>query len=96
MKFYHLIILFFIFGCSFDNKTGIWKNENILSKKNDPFEDFVEINVSTNNFKIKSSNLKSSPTYPLFSFLGSVQIQKFCIPDATFVPIVTESPLPNE
>ena len=52
MKFFYLIILFFIFGCSFDNKTGIWKNENIISKKkNDPFEDFVEINVSNNNFK---------------------------------------------
>lgn len=50
--FYYLIIFFFISGCSFDNKTGIWKNENNISKKEkDLFEDFKEINISTNNFK---------------------------------------------
>ena len=71
MKFYHLIILFFIFGCSFDNKTGIWKNENILSKKNDPFEDFVEINVSTNNFKkiiAKKKDFKFKLENPINNF----------------------------
>ena len=72
MKFYYLIILFFIYGCSFDNKTGIWKNENTISnKKNDPFEDFEDIIVSTSNFKkiiAKKKDFKFKLENPINNF----------------------------
>ncbi len=36
-----IILYFFIASCSFDNKTGIWQNENIIvSKENEKFRDF--------------------------------------------------------
>ena len=39
--FYALIILTLLQNCSFDNKTGIWKNDNIITKKeNDSFKEF--------------------------------------------------------
>ena len=46
MKFYNYLIIFvFIYGCSFDNKTGIWKNENVIKYDdiNDE-EQFVNLN----------------------------------------------------
>ena len=52
MKFFFLIILLILISnCSFDNKTGIWKNEqNKLSVKKDNgvFKDFQNINLSKN------------------------------------------------
>jgi outer membrane protein assembly factor BamB len=39
--FYIFIILIFTNHCSFDNKTGIWKNENVTSNKDEnQFKDF--------------------------------------------------------
>ena len=48
MKLFHaLIILIFFQNCSFDNKSGIWKNENIKTKKNDDiFKEFKKISKS--------------------------------------------------
>jgi outer membrane protein assembly factor BamB len=44
--FYILLISILIQSCSFDNKTGIWKNENtITKKKNKTFKDFKSINL---------------------------------------------------
>jgi outer membrane protein assembly factor BamB len=45
-----LIILLFISHCSFDNKTGIWKTENNISKKNKTFEEFKSIDSSSEQF----------------------------------------------
>ena len=48
MKFYNYFVFFlFIFGCSFDNKTGIWKNENSIKeikKIDDTFKGFKNLN----------------------------------------------------
>ena len=42
--FYFIIILILLNNCSFDNKTGIWKNEKNISLKNDnQFKDFIKI-----------------------------------------------------
>ena len=39
-----LIILFFLINCSFDDKTGIRKNDNqVNTKKNQPFEEFKSL-----------------------------------------------------
>ncbi len=49
--FYFLIILLLFQNCSFDNKTGIWKNDNIISdKKNDLFKDFEDLTISKKSF----------------------------------------------
>jgi len=49
--FYFLIILLLFQNCSFDNKTGIWKNDNIISdKKNDLFKDFEDLTISNKSF----------------------------------------------
>ena len=44
--FYYFIICIFLINCSFDNKSGIWKNENseILKKANNPFSEFKKFN----------------------------------------------------
>ena len=49
--FYSLIILFLFNNCSFDNKTGIWKNEKEDYKKNSNlFKDFKSISSLKDNF----------------------------------------------
>jgi outer membrane protein assembly factor BamB len=52
MKFFCVIIFFVIFQhCSFDDKTGIWKNENNISKKdNDLFKEFETMSTSDKIF----------------------------------------------
>ena len=50
MKYHYLIIFFFILGCSFDNKTGIWKNETIINDKKDVFKEFKKISASKETF----------------------------------------------
>ena len=58
--FYSLIILIIFQNCSFDNKTGIWKNENTISKKDkSTFSDFETLSVSKKPFK-KSINIKKN------------------------------------
>ncbi len=49
--FYALAILIIVNNCSFDNKTGIWKNENIISKEaNDAFREFKDLSTLNNSF----------------------------------------------
>ena len=49
--FYALVILTIFNNCSFDNKTGIWKNENIPSKEtNDIFSEFKDLSTLNNSF----------------------------------------------
>ena len=53
MKFFFVILIIIFFqNCSFDNKSGIWKNENSIPiKSNDSLKDFKEVNFSTEDFK---------------------------------------------
>ena len=48
-----LIILIFCQNCSFDQKSGIWKNENIITnnKENDIFREFKTLSSSNDYFK---------------------------------------------
>ena len=55
MKLFFIIIIFIFFhSCSFDNKTGIWKNNNDISnkikKETDAFKDFKDISSSKESF----------------------------------------------
>ena len=53
MKFlFILIILIFIQGCSFDNKTGIWKNESNTSKnKKNQYSEFETLVTTKEVYK---------------------------------------------
>tara|TARA_B100001248_G_scaffold242571_1_gene210212 strand:- start:791 stop:2116 length:1326 start_codon:yes stop_codon:yes gene_type:complete len=49
--FYLLIVLLILNSCSFDDKSGIWQNENQVSEKEDfVFKDFKKISSSNSNF----------------------------------------------
>ena len=50
MKFFYVLLVTFVFyGCSFDNKTGIWKDDNVTKKKElEKNDNFKEINKLLN------------------------------------------------
>ena len=48
--FYVLIILVLFHNCSFDDKTGIWNNENSISKNTDSFKQFKAITSPNETF----------------------------------------------
>ena len=53
MQFFKILILLILFySCSFDTKTGIWKNDNIVPniENNSVFKDFVKITSSDEKF----------------------------------------------
>ena len=78
MKLYCvLVILFFLTNCSFDNKTGIWKDANsIKTGDKSPLKDFKKISTSEEifnttinlekKFKFKLSTLNQSGWNDLF------------------------------
>ncbi len=53
MRFFCIfIIIIFFNNCSFDNKTGIWDNENTYSKEeNKIFKDFKNLSTSSKSFE---------------------------------------------
>ncbi len=60
---FSFIIIFFLNNCSFDNKTGIWKNEkNSKARENSSFKDFEPVGLSRENL------LKNIPIKKNFSF----------------------------
>ena len=52
MKFFYALIILILFqNCSFDNKTGIWKNDNIISRENDDvFKEFETLSTIKKSF----------------------------------------------
>ena len=45
------LISIFLTNCSFDNKSGIWTNENIIEKKqSDLIKEFKKVSVSEKKF----------------------------------------------
>ena len=51
MKFIFLIIIFlFLTNCSFDNKSGIWKNDTISNDQNEIFKEFKKISQLDSSF----------------------------------------------
>ncbi len=54
MKLFKALVIsvsFFLYSCSFDDKTGIWKNENInVKKENEIFKEFEALTVSDKPF----------------------------------------------
>ena len=60
--FYAFVILFFLNNCSFDNKSGIWKNENSISNNEDTnvFKDFKKISSSREQY---AENISIKPEF---------------------------------
>ena len=51
MNFLYLIIIFFFFQhCSFDNKSGIWKDTSNIEKEDKVFKDFKKLSAETEIF----------------------------------------------
>jgi outer membrane protein assembly factor BamB len=71
--FHFLVILFFLTSCSFDNKTGIWKNDgNITTKDNDLFSEFKKISSSENIFYSKI-NLEKNYRFKILAPINNQQ-----------------------
>jgi outer membrane protein assembly factor BamB len=73
MKLFYVLVILIIFqSCSFDNKTGIWKNENSISNKdNDLFNEFKKISISEDNFNkviTLKKNFKFQKSNPVDNF----------------------------
>ena len=84
MKFFYVLLVTFVFyGCSFDNKTGIWKDDNVTKKKElEKNDNFKEINKLLNknpfnetinlkkNFIFRLSNTKNNYSWfdPYFNY----------------------------
>ena len=61
MKYFFFLILVFLSSCSFDDKTGIWKNENIISnKEKDIFKNFETL---SNEEILFSKIIKIDPNF---------------------------------
>ena len=58
--FYALLLLFFLNNCSFDNKTGIWKNEDKISKKDQNLFKKFETLSSESQYYNKTVTLENS------------------------------------
>ena len=73
--FYAIIISIFMQSCSFDNKTGIWKNENSILKNNkDLFKEFKTLS-SSNEFFNKIIPLKKNFKFILNKPLDNMEWQ---------------------
>ena len=56
---YAFVILLILYNCSFDNKSGIWKSENILDKNSNLFSEFKTLSNKNDNFN-KVINIKNN------------------------------------
>ena len=45
-----IFLLLFLQNCSFDNKSGIWTNENTTKENNNTFNDYKILSESDNSF----------------------------------------------
>ena len=59
-KYFTIVISLFFFSCSFDNKSGIWKNENNpISDKDRQLAGFENLSITTRPFD-QIINLRSN------------------------------------
>ena len=53
-----LISIILLYSCSFDNKSGIWQNENLSTEdKNNSFKEFRKLAITSDSL-MKSSKLE--------------------------------------
>lgn len=80
MRFFcSLLIVIFFNHCSFDDKSGIWKNDNVTSQKNNNvFKDFKNINLSNKSFQ------KEIPIEKNFKFKKLISIENYSWNDINY------------
>lgn len=82
-----LIFILFLSNCSFDNKTGIWKNSNETSKKKNELSDFKKIYTEQklfnkaispkNNLQVKLDDIKKNLIWNDELYQGSNNLENF-------------------
>ena len=89
MKIYYYLIIFFLFiNCSFDNKSGIWENQNTASKKSkDQFSQFKDISSTKEafdkiididkKFVFKTSNIVKSKSWTDKNYNEANELKNF-------------------
>ena len=89
MKILSILIFFLFFSnCSFDNKTGIWKNSNDISKKKEnglsDFKKiyteqklFSEIIFPKNNLQVKLDEIKENLTWNDEFYRGTNNLENY-------------------
>ena len=63
MKVLLIFLVIFLFSCSFDNKTGIWNNSDIVETREKKFENFKTLYTEEKSFNLEinpSENIKIS------------------------------------
>ena len=63
MKVLLIFLIIFLFSCSFDNKTGIWNNSDIVETREKKFENFKTLYTEEKSFNLEinpSENIKIS------------------------------------
>ena len=94
MKLLNVFLAIFLFySCSFDNKSGIWKNEDALTKKIKNTDDFVDLNkILNDNYFNKTVNLDKNFSFKLSKtkiiILGLIHIMMKLIILKIFLSIV--------
>ena len=74
-KIISIIFVILLSNCSFDNKTGIWNNnDNTNVKKNNKFKDFETLNVNQKLFNSiilpsESLTIKIDPAKTIFKWV---------------------------
>ena len=92
MRFlYSALIIIFLQSCSFDDKTGIWNNENRNKKENDTFKNFKKISISdklfeetvilNKNFKFQISEAKKNKRWNESFFSSNNNLINFTYSD---------------
>ena len=80
MKAFLLLIFLFILNCSFDNKSGIWKNSNQTTegKKDDNLSEFKTLSSVKDTFD-KNLTINKNFKFPVFTNVESQIGKKFII-----------------
>ena len=88
MKIYYYLIIFLFINCSFDNKSGIWENQNTASKKSkDQFSQFKDISSTKEafdkiididkKFVFKTSNIVKSKSWTDKNYNEANELKNF-------------------
>ncbi len=71
-KILFLIVILF-YSCSFDNKSGIWKNENLITKdNNDSFKEFKRLSITYSPFN-KIVNIKKNFKFEAPALINAIE-----------------------
>ena len=65
MKVLLIFLIIFLFSCSFDNKTGIWNNSDIVETREKRFENFKTLYTEEKSFNLEINPTENNKIYIL-------------------------------